>query len=173
MRVAKRIEATNLASNTAEVPRYPTAMQIQRSATGRRKAGFSLAELMVVIVIIGLLATLVVPNVVRQLGAGQRGKVTSDITQLANAVDLFVIENGGTYPESLEQLINPPDGGPGYLKGRKSVPLDPWKMPYMYDPPSVTGTGTFKIYSYGKDKAPGGEGDNQDISNESILGEEE
>jgi general secretion pathway protein G len=148
-------------------------MKLHRNTTPRHHAGFSLAEMMVVIVIIGVLATLVVPNVVRQLGKSQEGKVKSDITQLANAVDLFVIENGGTYPESLEQLIAPPDGGPSYLRGRKSVPLDPWKMPYMYDPPSVTGTGDFRIYTFGKDKAPGGEADNADISNVTILGEEE
>ncbi len=148
-------------------------MKLQSTHRLRRaKSGFSLAEMMVVIVIIGLLATLVVPNVVRQLGTAIKGKVKGDISSLSSAVDQFMLENSGSFPESLEELLNPADGGQPYLK-TKTIPKDPWKMPYMYDPPSVTGTGTYRIYTFGKDQSPGGEGDDEDISNLSILGEEE
>ena len=83
-----------------------------------------------------------------------------------------MIENAGTAPETLEELLTPTDGGKPYLD-YTSVPKDPWKMPYMYDPPSVTGNGKFRIYTFGKDKSPGGEGENADVSNLTILGEEE
>ncbi len=147
-------------------------MKLHRNFHRRQRAGFSLAEMMVVIVIIGLLATLVVPNVIRNLGTATKSKVKSDITAIASAIDNYTIENGGAYPDSLDQLVSPPDGGLSYLKG-KTVPKDPWKMEYMYDPPSVTGTGTYKVYTFGRDKNPGGEGDDADISNLTILGEEE
>ena len=126
------------------------------------KAGFSLAELMVVIVIIGLLATLVVPNVMRNLGQAFKGKVKSDITAISSAIDTFAIENAGQYPESLEELLEPPDGGESYLKGGK-VPLDPWKVEYQYEPP-YSGE-AYRVYTLGKDGQPGGEGDNADIAN--------
>ena len=138
----------------------------------RPNAGFSLPEMMVVIVIIGLLATLVVPNVVRQLGKAIGGKAKADITALSTAVDTFALENAGRYPDSLEQLLESVDGEAPILK-RKSVPKDPWKMQYMYDPPSVTGTGTYRIYTFGADKSPGGEGENADISNITIQEGEE
>lgn len=136
-------------------------LRTYRHQDGRR-SGFSLAELMVVIVIIGLLATLVVPNVMRNLGQAFKGKVKSDITAISNAVDNYAIENAGVYPESLEDLLEPPDGGASYLKGNK-IPLDPWKVEYQYEPPY--GDTSYRVYTLGKDGQQGGEGDDADISN--------
>lgn len=130
---------------------------LQRSRRGNRR-GFSLAELMVVIVIIGLLATLVVPNVIRALSKGQTGKMKSDISQLSSAVDNFYIDNS-RYPQSLEELVGE-GGGQSYIKGSK-VPTDPWKVPYMFEPP-LPGQQEYRIYSLGRDGAPGGENEDAD-----------
>ena len=129
------------------------------------RRGFTLAELMVVIVIIGLLATLVVPNVVKRLFKAQRTKASADISAISQAVDLYLIENNGTYPESLEALVTPDENGESFLK-QEVVPKDPWGNEYYYEPPA--GGSKYRIYSYGKDGAPGGEGDDADITLELI-----
>lgn len=128
-----------------------------------RKAGFSLAELMVVIVIIGLLATLVVPNVVKRLATAFTGKAKADITSIAGALDEYYINNGGQWPDTLEVLVTPDENGHTYLKSRK-LPVDPWKNEYGYEPPSASEPRP-KIFTYGKDGMVGGEGENRDISN--------
>ena len=131
-----------------------------RTHQGKR-AGFTLAELMVVIVIIGLLATLVVPNVVRKLVAATRTTAEANVKTLADACDSYAIENNGRYPESLEQLVQPDESGNTFLN-RETVPTDPWGNPFVYEPPS--GGRKLNITSYGKDGVPGGEGDDADIS---------
>ena len=136
-----------------------------------KKGGFSLAELMVVIVILGLLATLVVPKVFDSLKRAFGGKVKSDIMAISSALDDYAINNGGRYPDSLEELVTPDENGYSYLK-QKSVPLDPWQMPYQYEPP-VAGQPDARVYTLGADGAVGGEGDNADVSNIMLLGGEE
>ncbi len=96
-----------------------------KTLTQCRKSGFSLAELMVVIVIIGLLATLVVPKVLRNLFVANVGKAKADIVQISSAVDQYAIENNGRYPESLEVLVTPDENGFTYLS-QETVPKDPW-----------------------------------------------
>jgi general secretion pathway protein G len=135
------------------------------------RAGFSLAELMVVIVIIGLLATLVVPNVVAKLGKANRTKAKADIVALDKAVEDYVIDNNGRYPDSLEQLVQENEHGESYLK-QTSVPKDPWGQTYLYEPPS-SGSRKFRVISYGSDGVPGGEGDDADIDNLSIQNGEQ
>lgn len=132
--------------------------------TPTRRSGFSLAELMVVIVILGLLATIVVPNVLGYLAQGNETVVKSDISQISQAIDSYMIANGGKAPDSLEILEQPDDNGHSYLK---KVPLDPWKNPYVYEPP--LGNQPYTVLSYGKDGAPGGEGDDADITNIDVL----
>ncbi len=136
-----------------------------------RKSGFSLAELMVVIVILGLLATLVVPKVFDSLKRAFSGKVRSDIMAIASALDDYAINNGGRYPDSLDELVTPDENGYTYLK-QKSVPLDPWQMEYQYEPP-VAGRPDPRVFTLGADGAVGGDGDNEDISNILLLGGEE
>ncbi len=131
----------------------------------RTRAGFTLAELMVVIVIIGLLATLVVPNVVQRLFKAQRTKAMADITSLDNAIELYLIENNGQQPESLEVLVTQDENGNTYLK-QEAVPKDPWGNEYFYEPASPGRK--YNILSYGKDGTPGGEGDDADISLEEM-----
>ena len=129
----------------------------------RRRSGFSLAELMVVIVIIGLLATLVVPRVMRNLFAANIGKAKADIVAIAGAVDQYAIENNGRYPESIEALVTPDENGFTYLN-QQTVPKDPWGQEYVYEPPPPAAH-DFRVLTLGSDGVPGGEADARDIDN--------
>ncbi len=126
-------------------------------------AGFSLAELMVVVVIIALLATLVVQNVMPMLVQSNITKAQADITTMRAALDNWAIQNGGKYPDSLEVLVTPDENGQTFLRDQTTVPLDPWKNPYVYEQP--VGGSPVVIMSYGADGQPGGEGEDSDISN--------
>lgn len=137
---------------------------MQRTLSRRaRRAGFTLAEMMVVIVIIGLLATLVVPNVIQKFfqAAGTKAKV--DITSIESALKEYAINNGGKWPDSLEVLVTPDQNGHTYLD-QKSMPKDPWGHEYMYEAPG-SGQPQPRIFSYGADGQPGGEGKDADIDN--------
>jgi len=127
------------------------------------RSGFTLAELMVVIVIIGLLATLVVPNVVAKLGKANTTKARADIVQIAKAVEDYVINNNGRFPDSLEALVQEDERGESYLQ-QTQIPKDPWGNEYGYESPP-SGSRKFRVFSYGKDGTPGGEGDDADIDN--------
>ena len=139
---------------------------MQDTNVGRR--GFTLAELMVVIVILGLLATLVVKNVVPALFTARRTIAKTEIQNIAAAIDLFTIKNG-RLPENLDVLIQPDENGVRWLKDREKIPLDPWGFEYWYKPDDRGYT--FEIGSYGKDGEPGGEGDNEDMTNRTIANE--
>jgi general secretion pathway protein G len=132
-------------------------------AARRRRSGFSLAELMVVIVIIGLLATLVVPQVSRFLFQGKRAKAESDISQLVMTIDSFYAIKG-RFPESLEELTIPDESGEPFLR---RLPVDPWTNEYYYEPP-MGGSSQYRVYTLGRDGQPGGEGEDQDIDNTMI-----
>src|SRR5262245_52185575 len=127
------------------------------------RAGFTLAELMVVIVIIGLLATLVVPSVVSKLARANVTKAKTDIVSIANEVTNYATNNGGRFPESIEALVTPDEHGFTYLDA-ETVPKDPWGNPYGYEPPP-SGSAKFRVFSLGKDGVPGGEADDRDIDN--------
>jgi general secretion pathway protein G len=130
---------------------------------GRRaQAGFSLAEMMVVIVIIGLLAGVVVPNVIQKLFTAKDTIAKSEISTIVNSITEYMMANG-SYPDSLDQLLD--DGrGESYFNP-PVIPKDPWGIEYMYDPPSNPGEADFRVYTYSNDKMPGGEGKNADIDN--------
>jgi general secretion pathway protein G len=132
------------------------------------QAGFTLAEMMVVIVIIGILATIVVPNVMQKFFQGQRAKATADIVSITSALKEYAMANAGKYPDSLEVLVTPDLNGYRFLN-QKSIPKDPWNEEYGYEPPSP-GNPEPRVFSFGKDKALGGEGDNADIDNDTIQG---
>ena len=130
------------------------------------QAGFSLAEMMVVIVIIGLLATLVVPNVLRNLGKAYETTAKVNIKSLDQAVQEYAMDHGGNFPDSLEELIEKDENGRAYLK-LEELPKDPWGLEYLYDP--ATDGDNYRIYTLGKDGQPGGEGENADMDQISIL----
>ena len=140
-------------------------MKIQRRRPGTSTAGFSLAELMVVIVIIGLLATVVVPNVVSKLSTASIAKAKADITTLDSAVESFQVNNAGRLPESFDILVEKDEGNTSYLK-QTTVPKDPWGNEYIFEP---EGSGDYLIWTYGADGTQGGEGKNLDFNNQMIL----
>ena len=134
---------------------------------GRR--GFTLAELMVVVVILGLLATLVVKNVIPRLFEAKREIAKAEIMNISEAIQLFQVKNGGKLPDTLEPLVTPDENGVAFLVNMKAVPNDPWGFPYAYEKDS-NGM-TYEVKSYGRDGEPGGEGDNADLSNKTIANE--
>lgn len=143
---------------------YPRPNRRSRAAHAcAQRAGFSLAELMVVIVIIGLLATLVVPNVVIRLKQAFEGKAKADITTISGALEEYYIQNAGDWPDSLAVLVEPDVNGHTYLKTRK-LPKDPWGEEYGYEPPNDSEARP-RVFTLGKDRMVGGEGENRDISN--------
>lgn len=132
----------------------------------RSRRGFSLAELMVVIVIIGLLATLVVPAVMDRLGMANDAVAKANMTTIENALKEYALANQGTFPDSLQALIVPDVNGYRFLDA-EMVPRDPWKREYLYEPP--TGTRNYPlVMTYGRDGVMGGEGQDRDLSNEMI-----
>ncbi len=139
-----------------------------RPSTGRasRRGGFSLAELMVVIVIIGLLVTLVARNVMANLAKAQDTKVKADISTIMSALTEYAINNASRYPESLEVLVTPDEKGHTYINA-DTIPTDPWGTEYQYEPPGP-GLPRPVILSLGKDGTRGGEGDDSDISSEDL-----
>ncbi|MCL1961101.1 MAG: type II secretion system major pseudopilin GspG [Desulfovibrionaceae bacterium] len=134
----------------------------------RRPArGFTLIEILVVVAIIGLLATLVGPKVMGIWGNTQAKAARIEISNLVKTLDVFKLDVG-RYPtnaEGLQALVTKPANTTGwngpYLTS--GLPNDPWGNPYRYANPGPNGG--IQILSLGADNAPGGEGDNADISN--------
>ncbi|MDS4028940.1 MAG: type II secretion system major pseudopilin GspG [Candidatus Contendobacter sp.] len=133
----------------------------------RRARGFSLIELLVVLVILGLLAGLVGPAVIRYLGGANTRAAKVQIEEFSTALDAFRLDMG-RYPNSAEglaALVAQPSGatrwnGP-YLR-KNSIPKDSWGNDYQYRSPGQHG-GAFDLYSLGADNAEGGDGENQDV----------
>ena len=128
--------------------------------------GFTLIELMVVLVIIGVLAALIVPNVI---GAADEARVTAartDITNVMGALKRYRLDNQ-RYPtaeQGLGALINRPSSGPAPMNWKpylEKLPNDPWGRPYQYLNPGVKGE--VDVMSFGADGQSGGEGNNADI----------
>jgi general secretion pathway protein G len=129
--------------------------------------GFTLLELLVVVVIIGLLAGFVAPRYFGQVGKSEVNVAKAQIDALEKALDQYRLDIG-TYPSNelglkalVERPANEPKWAGPYL--RKAVPLDPWGKPYVYRMPGENGE--FDLVSYGKDGQPGGTGEAADISN--------
>ena len=133
----------------------------------RARLGFTLLELLVVMVIIGLLAGFVAPQYFRQVAKSERKTARAQIVELEQALDHYRLDTGH-YPGSEQGLAalnarpgNEPRWDGPYL--RKSVPPDPWGKPYQYRSPGENGA-DFDLSSYGKDGRPGGTGDDADIT---------
>lgn len=111
------------------------------------------------IVAIGIVATLVVPNVLDRYRTSSRAKATVDITGILNALNEYAIRNGGEYPESLDMLVVPDSSGYTYLNTTR-VPRDPWKHEYRYEPPLLGAEDREPhVWSNGRDGMPGGDDD--------------
>jgi general secretion pathway protein G len=139
----------------------------------KEQRGFTLIEIMVVVVIIGVLGAIVVPQF---MGRPDQAKVTAaktDIQAIGTSLEMYRLDNAH-YPstlQGLEALSKRPAGTPaarnwnpqGYLK---SVPVDPWGTPYQYLNPGVrSGNASYDLYSFGADGVSGGEGLAADIGN--------
>ncbi|OGQ97055.1 MAG: type II secretion system protein GspG [Deltaproteobacteria bacterium RIFOXYD12_FULL_57_12] len=128
------------------------------------QAGFSLIELLIVLIILGLLASLVGPRMFGKLEMAKQKTAKAQIEMLLTALETYRLDVG-RYPgnnEGLDALVRNPGedkwDGP-YLA--KQVPLDPWDAPYFYMNPGEHGE--VDVYSFGADKQPGGEGENSDV----------
>ncbi len=132
-----------------------------------KHSGFTLIELLVVLAIIGLLAGLVGPQVMKQLSGAKSKTAKVQISDISQALDMYRLDVG-SYPSSDQGLTalvtNPGDisswNGP-YLS-KDTVPKDPWNNEYQFRSPGEHGN--FDLYSLGLDNAQGGEGENQDIA---------
>lgn len=132
--------------------------------------GFTLIEIMVVVVILGILAAVVVPRIMDNPGKARVAKAKQDIRQLESALELYKLDNF-TYPntqQGLESLVIRPSGDPqpkNYKQGGyiKSLPKDPWGNPYQYLSPGVKGE--IDIFTLGADNQPGGENEAADVGN--------
>lgn len=143
-------------------------MQAQTKQESAKDAGFSLLELMVVVVILSVLALVIVPRVIDRPDQARVARAQADIAAIASAVNLYRLDNF-RYPtteQGLAALVSRPSLEPvpanwatgGYMD---RLPIDPWGTAYQYLAPGVHGD--FDVFSYGADGAPGGEGANADI----------
>jgi len=144
-----------------------TTTGLARSA--RRMSGFTLIEIMVVVIIIGLLAAIVAPQVIGRIDDAQITKAQADISAIEDAMKFYRLDNF-TYPsteQGIEALVRQPNDPSirnwkpgGYLDG---LPTDPWGNEYLYLNPG--NNGEIDIYTLGRDGRPGGEGIDADIGN--------
>ncbi|MGH7334191.1 MAG: type II secretion system major pseudopilin GspG [Candidatus Rokuibacteriota bacterium] len=135
-----------------------------------RRNGFTLIEMVVVLAIIGTLAMLVGPSILRNVGDANVTAARSQIETFAIALDAYRLDTGA-YPTTEEGLaalrVRPAetDARPGwrgpYL--RKSVPLDPWGLPYVYVSPGVQNPDSYDLYTLGRDGLLGGRGEQGDV----------
>ena len=135
-------------------------MHKHRSLKRRRKNGFTLLEILVVLLIVGLLLGTVGTNVFRALFAGQSKQAENQIRLFHTALNEFKVQNY-RLPDSLEELTEPDSSGEPFMD---RVPLDPWEREYDYE---ITPDGPM-ITCYGEDGSPGGDGKAADISSETL-----
>lgn len=151
----------------------------QRKTTNRpvKQRGFSLIEILVVLVILGLLVSIVAPNVLGRADEARIQKTEADFNAIATALKIYRLDNY-VYPSTeqglgalVEKPVLPPEARnwktEGYLD---EIPQDPWGRAYLYLSPGEHGA--FDLYSYGADGVAGGEGQNADLGNWQLAQEE-
>lgn len=143
-----------------DFPLPPTIARRQHSS------GFTLLELLVVLVVLGLLVSIVGPKYFNQLGKSEAKAASAQISSLSKALDMYRLDVG-RYPSTEAGLaaLNTNPGGEDKWKGpylQKNVPSDPWGRPYVYRSPGEHGD--FDLLSLGKDGRPGGNDENADIT---------
>jgi general secretion pathway protein G len=143
-------------------------MRLIRPPLRVSEQGFTLLEIMVVVVIIGLLVAAVAPQFIGQIDTAAINRAKSDIRSIETSLNLYRLDNF-RYPSSAEGLqalvTNPGEASaPNWKQYLQRLPLDPWEQPYQYVSPGQRG-GDFDLYTYGADRQEGGEGINADIGN--------
>ena len=144
----------------------------RRTVPKSGEAGFTLTELMVVLLILGLLATVVIINVLPAADQANTTKVRTDVSMLESAMEQYRLDNMAypTAQQGLQALVTQPPGlsqPQRYRRGGyiRRLPNDPWGNPYHYEVPGTQSNGPYDIYSLGADNQPGGEAENADIGN--------
>jgi general secretion pathway protein G len=142
-----------------------------RPLSPQTRSGFTLLEIMVVIIVLGLLAGLVGPQIVGRVSDAKTATARTQIEMMSVALDSYRLDNG-RYPttqQGLEALRTEPAAEPvptnwrgPYL--RREVPLDPWGRPYEYRSPGEENPGSFDLFTLGLDGLPGGEGEAADVT---------
>jgi general secretion pathway protein G len=139
-----------------------------------RARGFTLIEIMVVVVILGILAAVIVPKLTGKPDEARAVKAQADIRQLESALEMYKLDNF-YYPstqQGLEALVTKPSGDPPAKNWRAGyitrLPKDPWGNPYQYLQPG--NKGNFDVFSMGADGKPGGEGMDADVGNWNVEG---
>ena len=131
------------------------------------QGGFTLIEIMVVVVIIGLLATLILPNVLGRQEQAFQVKAKADVRAISSQLSLYKLDNF-SYPttsEGLNALVTNPGGKKNWRGYFDKMPLDPWENEYQYVQPGQKNPSTYDVWSFGADGVAGGEGANADIGN--------
>ena len=140
-------------------------MNVRKLFTTRKnyQSGFTLVELLLVLVILALIAGLVLPGIIGKAESAKAKAASSQISRISMSVESFYLDTGNT-PSSLEELVNEPSGVNGwngpYIKN--SLLKDPWGQAYLYSMPGEHAE--FDIQSLGADRQRGGEGTNADIN---------
>lgn len=144
-------------------------MRLSASSVPRRPRGFTLLEIIVVVVIIGILAAIVVPQFMDRPGEARITRARQDIQGIVTALNLYKLDNF-TYPsasQGLQALVTRPSGQPEAPNWKgpylNQMPKDPWGRPYQYQMPGQRGA--VDVYSFGADGRAGGEGEAADVGN--------
>lgn len=141
-----------------------------KNVVNKKQSGFTMIEIMVVVAILGILAAMIVPNII---GKDDKARVTtakSDIKAISSALDMYKLDNY-KYPtteQGLEALVNKPENAKNWPEGGylKKIPTDPWENPFVYVSPAEGAP--YEITSYGSDGQEGGEGYAADISSKNL-----
>jgi general secretion pathway protein G len=135
----------------------------------KRSAAFTMIEIMVVVIILGILAATIVPQFIGTTKEAKVNAAKSNIAELESAIERFYIhlDRYPTTEEGLKSLLEPPSAEDKRWRGPyiKVLHLDPWGTPYQYRSPGVHHTSSFDLWSRGADQADGGEGDAADLGN--------
>jgi general secretion pathway protein G len=149
----------------------PETAEREQAVQASENAGFTLIEIMAVVLIIGLLSTIVGVSIFAQVDKGRVTAASVQIANLESVLELYRMDNA-RYPtteQGLDALINPPEDARNYPPGgylqKRRVPEDPWGNFYEYEQPGQNNSHSFDIWSLGADSKPGGEGVDADIGN--------
>ncbi|MCG7543706.1 type II secretion system protein GspG [Pseudoalteromonas ruthenica] len=130
--------------------------------TVHRSRGFTLVELLIVMVILGLLASIIAPRMFSKVDSAREGTAKAQMQVMATALDSYRLDIG-YYPKTLDDLVNSSHkmwDGPYFPK---AIPADPWGNEYSYEVTSENGRESFTLKSLGRDGKPGGEGEDADV----------